>query len=96
MMEQTCDSDIIIEEKGEGYWIYRKLSSGERWRIDGVCDQRGDCLIGAIVNDPITGDKIQIKDHEHLASLGPRPDSKLDVPVGPGFKGCCPLKGTVV
>jgi hypothetical protein len=95
-MDITCDPDVLIEAQGHAWTIYRRVSSEERWSVVGICDQRGDCLIGAIVIDPTTSQFVQIKDHEHLAKLGPRPDSKLDVPVGPGFKGCCELKGTIL
>jgi len=69
----TVDPDCFIEEEREGYVRYRS-TDGRRWEVHGVCDYRGDCLIGAV--DPL---------------LGPR-GSRLDVPVGPGFSGCCDLR----
>jgi len=72
---ETADPDVVIEDERAGYVRYRSLSTGRRWEVTGVCDYRGDCLVGAI--DPL---------------LGPR-GSRLDVPVTPDFKGCCPLIG---
>lgn len=91
-MIPTSDPNVYIEEKRESYWRYIDVRSGVRWEIEGVCDRRGDCMIGAVV------DGIEIKSHGHLAALcsiygKDRIDSDLDVPVVPGFKGCCPLEG---
>jgi hypothetical protein len=71
---------------------YRQ-DDGARWEVRGVCDLRGDCLTGAVIaGELVTG-------HAHLAALcawlcTDRPDSDLDVPVGPGFRGCCDLRVT--
>ncbi len=51
--------------------------------------------VGAVIETP-TG-RVEIRDHKHLEQLKQqlgreRIDSELDVPVGPGFRGCCPLK----
>lgn len=90
--QPTADPDVVIEDSRPGFVRYRRLSTGERWEVTGVCDRRGDCLIGAVI------DGEQIRDHAHLAELQrrlgrERIDSELDVPVLPGFKGCCPLDG---
>jgi hypothetical protein len=73
----TADPDVLIEEERPGYVRYAHVD-GRRWEVSGVCDYRGDCLVGAV--EPL---------------LGPR-ESRLDVPVGPGFGGCCPLEVTVL
>jgi hypothetical protein len=74
-MEQTSEDGVFIEERRVGYVRYIRPATGQRWEIEGVCDMRGDCLVGSI--DPLTGD----------------PSTRLDVPVTPEFKGCCPLTG---
>lgn len=89
-MRPTSDPSVFIEEQREGYVRYISFETGNRWEVYGTCDRRGDCLIGSVI------DGVEIRDHEHLkevaASKPGRIDSELDVPVGPGFKGCCPLK----
>ena len=74
-MIPTAEDGVFIEEQHLGYVRYIRPETGQRWEIFGVCDMRGDCLIGAV--DPL---------------LGP-PEGRLDVPVTPEFKGCCPLTG---
>lgn len=96
---QTNDPDTVIEEKHEGYVRYRRLSTGERWEVSGVCDRRGDCLIGSVIDTP--NGPVQIKDHAHIDELKlllgkERLDSEMDVPVTAGFTGCCPLEITVL
>jgi hypothetical protein len=92
---KTVDPFIIIEEQREGYVRYHNVETGSRWEVHGICDRRGNCLIGAVIDTP--NGKIQIENHEHLKQLREeldrkRIDSELDVPVGPGFTDCCPLK----
>lgn len=94
MNEKTSDPYVVIEEKRPGYVRYRR-DDGLRWEVHGVCDRRGDCLIGAVIEG-----YGQIKDHADIERakkvLGrERIDSELDVPVGPGFRDCCPLKVVV-
>lgn len=43
----TCDPDVVIEDEREAFIQYRSLSTGRRWSVTGVCDYRGDCMIGA-------------------------------------------------
>lgn len=91
----TADPDIFIEEQREGYTRYWR-TDGKRWEVHGVCDRRGDCLIGAVIEGE------QVKSHAHLKRLATklgreRVDSELDVPWFPakGTKtetGCCPLR----
>lgn len=93
-MIATADPDVVIEERRPGYVRYRH-SDGRRWEVHGVCDRRGDCLVGAVI--VTSAGPVQIRDHAHLElmkrELGrERVDSELDVPVGPGFTGCCPLR----
>lgn len=83
--EPTADPDIQIEERREGYIRYRH-ADGRRWEVRGTCDQRGDCLVGAVID----GETVTTLERAHelaLAYVGP------DAPVTPGFKGCCPLIG---
>lgn len=79
----TADPHIFIEEQRHGYVRYRRITDGRRWTVEGTCDRRGDCLIGAVVKGVV------VRDHAHLAELGERPDSELDVPVLPEFDTCC-------
>lgn len=92
-MSLTADPLISIEEQRAGFVVYRH-ADGRRWSVEGVCDRRGDCLIGAVI--VTDSGEVVVRDHDHLAalvrSLGrERIDSHLDVPVGPGFDGCCPF-----
>jgi hypothetical protein len=48
----TVDPHVVIEDQRDGWVIYR-ADDGRRWRVDGTCDYRGDCLVGAV--DPILG-----------------------------------------
>jgi hypothetical protein len=80
----TVDPDIGIEEQREGYILYRRFSTGDRWEVQGVCDKRGNCLVGAVIE----GETITtIERARELAEAYTGPD----VPVTEGFKGCCPL-----
>lgn len=90
-MIPTFDPHVFIDIQYEGYIRYR-ATDGRRWEVHGVCDKRGDCLIGAVI--PGFGLIESHDDIQHAKDkLGrERIDSELDVPVGPGFKGCCPLK----
>ena len=78
----------MIEEQREGYVRYRN-SDGRRWEVHGICDRRGDCLIGAEIDGEV------IRDYAHLKEIADRKpgrvDSELDVPVTPEFEGCCPF-----
>jgi len=56
--------------------------------VHGECDQRGDCLIGLIIEGEI------VRDHAHLIEIKKRVKkerliSDLDVPVTPEFDYCC-------
>lgn len=92
-MMRTADPYILIEERREGYVRYRSTLDGSRWEVEGTCDGRGDCLIGATV--VLDGEQVNIRDHDHLTELTGRYgwhfDSPLDVPVALGFSDCCPL-----
>ena len=92
----TADATVRIEEQSEGYIRYR-ANDGHRWEVRGVCDRRGFCLIGAVIQTPNGPFQIEsLEDIEFLrVELGrDRIDSEMDVPVGPGFEGCCPLEIT--
>ena len=87
-MEKTHDPYIFIEESSPGYVRYRRITDGRRWEVHGTCDRRGDCLIGAVIEDHM------VEDHEDLERLAQqlgreRIDSELDVPVLPEFDDCC-------
>ncbi len=81
----TSDPSVFIEEQREGYIRYRSLD-GRRWGIEGTCDHRGDCLVGAVIDGEYV-DSIERAHELALAYTG------LDSPVTPEFSGCCPLKG---
>ena len=49
----TVDPYVLIEEQRKGYVRYRNITTGRRWIVRGVCDLRGDCIIGAV--DPPLG-----------------------------------------
>lgn len=92
----TCDPDVVIEDKREGYCRYRRISTGDRWEVFGVCYMWGFCLIGANVWTP--DGIVEIKDFFHLKQLqwkygrlSSHPDVSLDVPVTPDFRECCPF-----
>ncbi len=62
-----------------------------------MCQRLGYCLIGANIQTP--NGLVVVQSLEHLEQLKQelgveRIDSELDVPVGPGFEGCCPLEVT--
>jgi hypothetical protein len=92
----TADETVRIERQEPGYVLYQS-TDGRRWEVRGVCDRRGDCLIGAVIATP--EGLVEIESLAHLAwlvaELGrERIDAEMDVPVGPGFSGCCPLEVT--
>lgn len=85
-MIATCDPGVRIEETRAGYTRYRN-ADGFRWEVDGVCDHRRDCMVGAVV------DGMLIETVEQARAL---PTPELDCPIGPGFAGCCPLEVRVL
>lgn len=93
-LEPTADPGVFIEARGDG-WVRYRRDDGRRWEVHGVCDRRGDCLIGAVVTNE-HGEPEQIRDHDHLAEMThrlgrDRVDGELDVPVTPEFSDCCPF-----
>lgn len=57
-LEPTCDTEVFIEEKYEGYVRYIN-TSGKRWEVFGTCNNCGKCWEGAngpkpILDCPIT------------------------------------------
>jgi|SRR5215470_17234678 len=97
-LELTADETVRIEEKFPGYVRYQDIN-GRRWEVFGTCDRRGFCMVGAVIN--VRGQDVLIESVEHLVQLAQdlgvdRIDSEMDVPVGPGFEGCCPLEVTVL
>lgn len=94
----TSDETVRIERQELGYVLYQSVD-GRRWEVRGVCDRRGYCMIGAVI-ETLDG-MLEIQSLEHLEQLKQeldkeRLDSEMDVPVGPGFEGCCPLEVTVL
>lgn len=81
-MERTIDPHVLIEERRDGYVRYRG-DDGRRWEVYGWCDGNRACMVGAVVD----GHKIETMEEAHAL-----PALSLDCPVGPGFKGCCPLE----
>lgn len=55
-MTPTVDPSVVIEEEHPGYVRYRR-DDGVRWEVRGVCDYRGDCLVGSV--DPLLGPREQ-------------------------------------
>lgn len=51
-MEATCDPNVFIESRTETSVIYIAPVTGERWRIDGTCNQCGQCWEGAVGERP--------------------------------------------
>ena len=89
-MIPTADPHVLIEEKLDGYVRYFRTADGRRWEVIGICDRRGDCLIGAVIEGE------QVRDHAHLEELKARLGadrlvSEMDVPVTPEFEECCPF-----
>jgi hypothetical protein len=91
----TADPHVFIEEKRLGYVRYRS-DDGRRWEVTGTCIRLGNCLVGAVIKD--FGQIKTLADIEQAKlQLGvSRIDSDMDVPVGPGFKGCCDLRTQVL
>lgn len=88
---RTIDPDVVIEAQSPGVTVYRRLDDGRRWCVRGVCDRRGDCLIGAYIGGETVRDQAHLA--EICARLGTdRPDTEFDVPVTPEFEGCCPFR----
>lgn len=85
----TVDPFVVIEEIEQGYTRYRDELTGRRWEVYGVCDRRGDCLIGTTIEG--FGEIGNLQDIERAKiKLGKeRIDSELDVPVTPEFNLCC-------
>lgn len=79
----TCDPTVWIEEQRVGYIRYRN-SEGRRWEVHGICDKRGDCLVGAVINSE------QVQTIERAKELAIE-YTGLDCPVTPEFRGCCPF-----
>lgn len=97
-MLPTSDPHVLIEERASAYVRYHD-DEGHRWEVRGECDRRGYCLVGAVIQTP--NGPVEIESVEHLEQLKrelrvERIDAELDVPVGPGFEGCCPLEITVL
>lgn len=89
----TCEPDVVIFEVGPALVRYR-TTDGREWTAYGLCDQRGDCVIGSVVHGH------QVRDRaDYLALfelLGDRLGYRLDSPVAPDFEGCCPFRFEVV
>lgn len=84
----TIDPYVVIEEQRTSYVRYRSIVTGRRWEVRGICDRRGDCLIGANLKSIFVETKAQLIE---LAKTypGQRLDTELDVPVTPEFDSCC-------
>lgn len=52
-MRLTADPSVVIEEQRPAYVRYRRPVDGARWEVWGVCDLRGDCLVGSV--NPLLG-----------------------------------------
>jgi hypothetical protein len=81
--QPTSDPDVLIEAQGPG-WVRYRQRDGRRWETHGVCDKRGNCLVGAVIEDEAV---IFIDRARELAV----DYAGLDCPVTPDFTGCCPF-----
>ena len=53
MYEPTCDpGGLVIESRPTPTSVIYLSPSGERWRIDGVCNQCGECWKGVTTPKP--------------------------------------------
>jgi len=50
---ETCDPYIVIESQTPTSVIYLIPTTGERWRIDGVCNKCGECWKDLEYNPPV-------------------------------------------
>lgn len=54
--EVTADPHVFIEKRGitGGVpWIrYQRIADGRRWEVHGTCVRQGDCMVGAIIQNP--------------------------------------------
>lgn len=92
--EPTSDRHVVIEARSPGYVRYRS-DEGRHWEVRGECVRLGHCLVGANIQTP--RGLVEVESLEHIerlkAELGvERIDSEMDVPVAPGFEGCCALE----
>lgn len=98
-MTPTADPDVFIEERLPGYVRYNNVVDGRRWEVHGACTRLGLCMVGAVVDYP--GGSIEIESVAHLNKLTrqfghERLDSELDVPITPGFSGCCEFRYVIL
>ncbi len=87
-MNPTSDPGVFIEDQRPGYVRYVN-DEGARWEVHGMCDKRGDCLVGAVID----GEAITTLERARELAVA---YTGLDVPVAPGFSGCCPLEVMVL
>lgn len=91
MSERTHDPDVLIETRWEHGVRYRSISTGRCWDVIGQCDQRGDCLIGVMIDGyGLITSHADIEEAKRTLGVE-RLVSDLDVPVTPEFDGCCPF-----
>lgn len=81
MDSPTADPTVVIEERSAGYIRYRNIE-GRRWEVFGVCDKRGDCLVGAVIDD----EQVRTLERAHELAVA---YAGLDCPITPEFSGCC-------
>lgn len=95
--ELTQDPSCRIEsrgvsESGVPFVVYQS-EGGERWRINGECNQCGECWAGSVGGD-IEWTGVPIGSPGAFVDL--RPEPRLDCPVTPGIKQdflSCALSG---
>ena len=96
-MTETCDPTTFIFDQGEGWKIYVEVDGDSivrKWKVTGTCDRRGDCWVGGIMNTP--DGPVLVESIEHYQELRAQIgdawiDAQPDVPIAPGFDGCCPF-----
>jgi len=88
---QTADPNVNIEESGihanGAPFVVYASTDGQRWRIDGTCNQCGECWVGT---DEPTVEWTGTPVGEAGAFVDLRTGPKLDCPVRPEIKNDCP------
>lgn len=98
-LEPTQDVSCRIESRGVSnsgtpFVIYR-TKSGERWRIDGTCNQCGQCWEGSNLPPTLVWTGTPVGEPGAISDLRP-PEERLDCPVRPELYndcGACVLRG---
>lgn len=88
-MIRTVDPGVVIVATGPTMVRYR-ADDGREWTVHGLCDQRGECVVGSVVHGHTVRDRDDYRQLREL--LGDRLGFRLDCPVTPAFDGCCDFR----